>query len=48
MGAKSSVEAAKLNSENWGHIEVCDVNLKKSVNYIIVLSSLRIFFVDSK
>lgn len=23
MGAKGSVEAAKLNAENWGHNEVC-------------------------
>lgn len=23
MGAKSSVEAAKLNADNWGHLEVC-------------------------
>lgn len=22
MGAKGSVEAAKMNSDNWGHIEV--------------------------
>lgn len=23
MGAKGSVEAAKLNADNWGHLEVC-------------------------
>lgn len=23
MGAKGSVEAAKLNADNWGHSEVC-------------------------
>ena len=25
MGAKGSVEAAKLNADNWGHLEVCTV-----------------------
>lgn len=23
MGAKGSVEAAKLNPDGWGHLEVC-------------------------
>lgn len=23
MGAKGSVEAAKMNADNWGHLEVC-------------------------
>lgn len=31
MGAKGSVEAAKMNADNWGHLEVC-INSKKSSN----------------
>lgn len=32
MGAKGSAEAAaKLNADNWGHLEVCD-DRKKSTD----------------
>lgn len=33
MGAKGSVEAAKLNADGWGHLEVC--NTKKHLNLIL-------------
>lgn len=33
MGAKGSVEAAKMNSDNWGHIEVGS-NIFAAVPYL--------------
>lgn len=39
MGAKGSVEAAKLNSENWGHNEVCFLCVRVCV-YIYCASSV--------
>lgn len=37
MGAKGSVEAAKLNADNWGHLEVC-------INLSLVIFQKLFFF----
>lgn len=35
MGAKGSAEAAaKMNAENWGHIEVRTIFVNLSVNFL--------------
>lgn len=34
MGAKGSVEAAKLNADGWGHMEVCQVKIAVSFKLI--------------
>lgn len=42
MGAKGSVEAAKMNADNWGHIEVCiRVTLRPHSRVHFQLSSLN-------
>lgn len=37
MGAKGSVEAAKLNASEWGHLEVCIVGIL----FCCILSSMH-------
>lgn len=34
MGAKGSVEAAKLNADGWGHLEVCNSKKKNEFLHI--------------
>lgn len=41
MGAKGSVEAAKLNADNWGHLEVCTLYNKSLLPTTQKITSTR-------
>ena len=46
MGAKGSVEAAKMNADNWGHLEVCIFHVVYNLQFSLFRTlPLSLFFI---